>query len=472
MSPTEINQRIAEIDQEIAALQSSREKGGMYWCNSNAIIQSYNTARSRVLKTGGALHFRKYEGTGRFVNQIQGGMTVSDLFAGRSGQVSVIPLPENAFTAQHRGERRRLCRTFLTVTAFTGRDDEGKHFRRTLRFPMILHRPLPPQARIKEVHVNAKLEGDTRVWSVTFTLTDELQPPTLADHPSLAACGINYGWRQTTGGIRIATLVSSGGPERAIHHYLPQKLIDRAAYCEQLQGELDESANEMRALLAQWDDELPGDSLADSAQPPPEEWSSLVTKALRSRSVAPLYALAVAWRAWTDWHPDKLDTIEEWRRADKRKRLEMEGLRRKAIGHRNDHYRNLAKQIADTFAIIGIGQLDLKKAAKKKTAPDDADVLPPSARRIRQLASLSTLIEWVEKQALKTGALVVEAERPVTSTCGTCGGKEKIKPDAISHLCSKCGAVYDRDVNAALIAMQDAVMAAMNEASEPKPDAA
>lgn len=432
-----------ELDRR-AKVKKARQESGLFWSNYNAVVDSYNVARSRALKEGATLRFHAFDGTGRFVNQIQGGMSVEDLLNARHSQVSVSDVSPESFSQFFNGRidsarSRRL--KWLTITAYTGKDEAGKHFRRNLTFPMIMHRPIPDDARIKEVEVVGKRIAGKIEWSVTFTCTIEAEAP---HHESKSACGLNFGWRQTANGIRICTLADSMGHKE--HFYLPDSVMRRLQYCEQLQSELDDAANDLRDKISEW--------LESAGCSAPEEWREAAEIAKRSRSPGKLVRLALLWREWdfmTEWR----EIAEAWRKADKCKRQEMENLRQKAINHRRDIYRNIGKQIADCYSMIGFGQLDLKKAAQLVIDDIEENTLPAKARYIRQAVCISELIEWIEKQAAKSGAEIVDAARPVTNTCNVCGSRQSVKPDTIHHNCTKCGSSWDRDENAAKIALQD-----------------
>ncbi|EFJ39246.1 hypothetical protein VOLCADRAFT_101201, partial [Volvox carteri f. nagariensis] len=99
-----------------AEVKLARQESGLWWGNYNAVVKAYERGRRVALRNGGQMQFKRYDGTGRFVNQIQGGMTVADLFGATHSQVTVEALPENAWTHPSRGERRRLQRTRLTAT--------------------------------------------------------------------------------------------------------------------------------------------------------------------------------------------------------------------------------------------------------------------------------------------------------------------------------------------------------------------
>ncbi|MEI2421840.1 hypothetical protein V6O07_16300, partial [Arthrospira platensis SPKY2] len=66
-----------------AEVKAARQTSGCYWCNYNAVIDSYSTARVRAMKEGGTLRFRRFDGTGRLVNQLQGGASAEELLTGQ-----------------------------------------------------------------------------------------------------------------------------------------------------------------------------------------------------------------------------------------------------------------------------------------------------------------------------------------------------------------------------------------------------
>jgi predicted RNA-binding Zn-ribbon protein involved in translation (DUF1610 family) len=430
-----------ELDRR-AKVKKARQESGLFWSNYNAVVDAYNVARSKATKAGATLRFHAFDGTGRFVNQIQGGMSVDDLFNGRHSQVCVSDISPDAFSQFFSGKRdskqsQRL--RWLTVTAYTGKDENGKHFRRNLIFPMVMHRHIPDDARIKEVEVVSKEVAGKIQWSVTFTCTSETESP---KHRSPSACGLNFGWRQTSNGIRILSLADSVGEKE--HFYLPESVINRLQYCEQLQSELDEAANDMRDRIAEW----------LQSEGAPDEWKTAAEEAKNSRSPAKLAKLALLWRD-IEFKSEWREIAEQWRKDDKRKRQKMDNLRQKAIAHRRAFYQKIGKQIAERYSMIGFGQLDLKKAAQLVIADTEENKLPAKARAIRQMVGLYELTEWIKKQAAKTGAMVVEAERPVTNTCHVCGSRQDVKSDMLHHHCTKCGSVWDRDENACVVALQD-----------------
>lgn len=76
--------RLSELEAErrarVKELRQAFANNGLYWGNYNALLKSYQTARSRAIKSGGKIRFRHYDGTGRWTCQIQGGMSVDEAF--------------------------------------------------------------------------------------------------------------------------------------------------------------------------------------------------------------------------------------------------------------------------------------------------------------------------------------------------------------------------------------------------------
>jgi hypothetical protein len=83
-------------------------QSGLYWGNYNAVCSAYQRARQTALARGGELKFRRHDGSGRLVNQIQGGMNVATLFAGVHSQVKVVPRPPRRERARFSARRRGI----------------------------------------------------------------------------------------------------------------------------------------------------------------------------------------------------------------------------------------------------------------------------------------------------------------------------------------------------------------------------
>lgn len=427
---------------------------GLWWCNYNAVMDSFKNGKSLVLKKkdGSQMRFHTFKGTGRLVNQLQTPRKISEIFAGKTNQVIIKPLPEDAYTNPSRSQRRKLARTELTICAYKSSNEKGKSQPRHVVFPMIMHRPIPEDYLVTSVAVHAEDIAGKLEWNVVFSCSTTTPPPDPNTHSSEKICGINMGWRQVDNGLRIISIVDSD--DNYQHVMLDELMVrKRLNYSRELQSHLDDALNSHRDLVKKWLDDpiLENDDSSEAIQ-----WKELALRTCRSKSPTMMWNLAIAWRNWPDFHPEWFVELELWRKVDKRKRQEKDNIRIKALNHRKEIYRQLARQLTMDYSWITLGQLNLKEAAKSKKAKNQENVLPAIARSNRQDASLYSFILELKHQASKHGCIIVDAERPVTKTCHQCGYSKNVVPaEDVIYRCKGCGAIYDRDINAATVALQD-----------------
>jgi putative transposase len=129
-------------------------------------------------------------------------------------------------------------------------------------------------------------------------------------------------------------------------------------------------------------------------------------------------------------------------RAKKTKRARA--IHAKAANRRKDHLHKASRKIAATFGLIVIGDVSPSKIAKTSMAKSVLD------------AGWSDFKRMLAYKAITHGANTLEvSERWTSQTCSECGVMPASRPRGIAGLrervwsCSDCGAVHDRDVNAA-----------------------
>lgn len=422
------------------AVTTARQKSGCYWGNYNAVVASYERARVALMSRGGELQERKFNGSGRIVNQIQRksakhepGMSVHDLFAGARTQVRVMPVDEAAWKMNT--PRGKPCHTQLTMNVFT-RDGVC----RTVTWPMVMHRPIPEDARIKEVVVIRERVADRWEWSVVFTC--RMPAPALAV-PPVRRCGIDLGWRKTDQGLLVATLADDASSETFL---LPPDWLRGMEHVEALASERQVDAQAMYDVLT----EAP--------------WNSAPTalggcwKGLRTMEVITPRRLAFLHSHWqaVDWQPRLREQFMEWVRDDRRLWIEQTNLRRRLIRRRTDIYLCAAKRIAERYGIIVIEDINWAQA---KRVTDKS--LPRPMRHQQQMAAPGEFVAALVRQAGKSGS-VIERYRGVTS--GKCHSCETVfvptKREERMYQCPKCSAAFDQDVNAARNLMVSASAAA------------
>lgn len=116
----------------------------------------------------------------------------------------------------------------------------------------------------------------------------------------------------------------------------------------------------------------------------------------------------------------------------------------KIANRRRDFLHKASANIAKTFGVILVGDVSPKKLARTTMAKSVHD------------AGWSSFRNMLAYKAIRHGARFVEtSERMSSQVCSECGGMPPSRPRGIAGLvirewrCDDCGAVHDRDVNAA-----------------------
>jgi ribosomal protein L37AE/L43A len=421
------------------AVKQARNASGLWWGNYNAVAESYEQARAKAMKIGVDLRFRRFDGSGRFVNQIQGGVSVSEFMAGNH-TVAWIDRSERSV-----GNRAGKPRPRLFITVYTGRDDEGKMFRRTLSFPIVLHREMPETVNglpvtIKTLQVTRRRIGFGKFeWSVTITATTDAE---VAQHEGTVAAGINLGWKKEGDSLRVATTYDTRGNHE--HYRLPAQWMASMDYAESLRGDIDEATNEMFAtLLSEHSD---SELLSKASRP----HYRLIARFAAEREIRPMRNAHLISKRNIMESISTLTAIEAlpcylaWAAAKER---EFTGLRTRLLNQRKDIYRNIAVDIAKRYAVIALDNADYAKMARLELANGKENELAQVARANRFRAAPSELRLMIEQAASKHGCKIERVTQQ--NECASCGRPDK--QDTIIWKCGHCGAIYDQDVNLAKV---------------------
>jgi len=391
---------------------------GLWWGNANAVFKSYQTARGRAMREGTELKFHAYRGEGRITNQIQnGGITVDDLFEGRHPQVQVT-------TARNGSD--------LSATVYA----RGRAERKNVTWPMRMSRPIPEDAKIKEVVVTRKKIASHYRHAVVFTaIREEVEPLPPPNGPSIA---IDLGWRRLTKRLRVGTVLVEGD-NQPTYVICPEKTLTDIERCEKLRSRRDELRNSVLLWLTNLDWDAAPEPLRD------------LGKTLRLSPAAAagrIARLAILWRDHDDWGAEERARCEEWRRADKRMWEEEANLRDKALYRRTDTYRKAAKEIAERAGVIILKTFDIAKTARKETKSGDETDQVKAMRRYRTLAAPGDLRRWIIIQAEKRGVPIHCHEGASNTPHYVCGTAEPVHHPAGRRYCQRCATYYDVDENA------------------------
>lgn len=433
-----IKAALAEINQANQDEQKAlRATSGLYWGTYLTVEQGMMRARQSPTPP----RFESWTGDGTLAVQCQHGLPVADLFSGRDTRLRLDPVDLDTLQYGTRGERRRAGRTKLWFRV----GSEGREPVWAV-LPMILHRPLPKDGKIKWAHLIRTKVGPGERWDVQFTV--ETPDPITLPKTGSGAAGIDVGWRLVADGLRVAYLADDADQQEEL--VLPAAVLGAFAKVEDLRSIRDQAFNETRARLAEF----------MRAGPMPEWLQSATTHLHAWRSPDRLARLV---RTWQDrrYEGDETvyTTLEAWRYHDFHLSEYEANLREQVHRRRQDLYRVWAARIAERYAVVVLEKFDLRRMARQKPAEDGVEE-HQEARHQRRIAAVSTLRQCLREACAKRGALVLEAPAEYTTqkchVCGRAPGDGKRPPvplwDAapqIMHTCARCGKLWDQDFNAA-----------------------
>lgn len=437
-------ERRATLKEELkAAVKRARQRSGLWWGNSNAVIASFWNARSKAIAEGAELQKHHIGWDARLVNQIQGGMSIEALFSAEHSQVSIERLSGDELAARLDKQRRpgyvphhlkpgssreRRERGILTATIYTTAE-----MRRTVRWPIIMERPLPEGHPIKEVVITRRALADAWRWKVSFLcVNEEAEPVAPATGPTVA---INFGWRRVPQGLRVATILGEGEPSPS-HVILPEDCIADARSIDKLKKRLDLEKNEMLVRLRsiEW----------EGAPAPLAVLWAAIRQAGERVSGRRLSELCEAWARHSAWEPAMAVELAQWNYHRRHLRHGLAHWSDQVLYRRRDCYRKAAAAIAARVGRIIIDQSDFRALATK----EDND-LPQAARRYRVIGAPGELRRILQEAAAKRGVSVTVHEGPSTRKCHACGAPMASEtPERLDQRCDECGVVCDQDENA------------------------
>lgn len=421
----QINERVNDM------VRRHRAVCGVFWGTYLLIENAANQQRRSKMDP----RFRRWDGSGRVGVQIQKGMSVAELMSGNDRRLQIDPVPEDTYTSR-RGERRRKSRTKVRLRiGSTGRDPIWASFR------VIMHRPLPEDARIMWAWAKRRRVGTRWRWVLQLSIESETFRAAPKKTGSVAA--IDIGWRHRgEDGFRVGYLVDEDGKGKEL--LLPKRVVERIEYANTLRSIRDQNFELARAELCGW--------LAAPAVPPPAWLSKALERLSQWRSTARLSKVAWRWRHERfDGDDDIFECIDQWRQQDRHLYKWEASQRSKSLGHRREFYRLMATEIARKHRKLVIEDFDLRKMAA--LAPVESESGNKAAqRRQRVMCALSEFRAALELACSNEGTELVKVPCEYTTVeCHNCHGQcEWDQEHELEHTCEHCGARWDQDVNAAL----------------------
>ena len=427
----------AERRGEVKKLRQRYAAEGLYWGNYNAVLNSFDTARSRAMQSGAELRFHRFDGTGRWTCQIQGGMSIEEAFEGGSNSFQIDRIDPAAWddSSTTRGERKRLCRTSARVRI----NSDAARKPVWLEIPIVMHRPIPADARIQLVSVNTKKIANRIQWFLNVTVVegDEERGELSGD-----VVALDVGWRKKPDGcVRVAFWADGSGGMGEVK--LDPWAIAADRQVQSLQSTRDGNFNAARERVAKW---MASRKNAEGSTAIPEWFLERTATLSQWRSQARLAALVSHWRGNRFPGDDDIFAISElWRKQDKHLWTWQANLRDKTQKRRLEHYRVFAAQLAAKYDVAVFDQFDLRGPGRKKSPEEGVDS-ESRLRHIKTLAGVSVLRGEIKRAFDSAGKLFVKKQFGATEDCPFCGATKNGEPNVDMHLrCPNCGKIFDRD---------------------------
>ena len=440
----------------IKEARNNAARNGLWWGNYNAVISSFDETKTRIIKHGGVIRKKEFDGTGRLTVPLQGGATPMDLFdrgaSGKYKEACLVSGPPPGWcdkrfikkqtlpsSESKRAKRNQLVT--LAMTVYTERTSGAGMFRRMLNVPIIYDRPIPQNARIQRVILSRRRgrrfpTGDWRYEVIFIVRVPDQVAPTTNRHAA-----IHIGWRQVEGGIRVATVAD---PDKVTHFILPVSLVGRFERASQELARLDRIADNMRATVLSW----PSESIPLSLD--------LLLKGLRELKSGEGIASALRrlMREWqiiiTEGSSQYIEMLQHWSNVDIRGRWGARNISSKAVRCRNDMIRAWVAHLARSYDRVIVQQYNISRLRKRSSS----DALFPLSRRNIQIAAPGTVRSCLISTMVRRGVVVIEHKGKVTWICHKCHHENAPSdPRSYHHRCSYCECVWDIDDNAAINAL-------------------
>jgi Putative transposase DNA-binding domain len=411
---TEINDWSTERQKAI------RSECGLYWGTYLHVEQSMGGCRS-----GAPPRFMRWDGDGHLAVQIQGGMKIEEAF-GQDSRIRIEPLPTEGSKAA-----RKRTRVMFRV----GSDEGGGPVFATVQ--VVLHRPMPPDARIKWVHLIRRRIATHFQWRVQFVISREAgwdRPDSAPD----GIVGIDVGWRiREDGSLRVAYWVGHDGREAELA--LPADWLGEMDRVERIRSHRDDNFNAARDGFVAWLKGTPADAIP--------AWLREATATLGQwRAAARLAALVIRWRGDRFPGDEKgFEALEAWRKRDKHL-YEFEGnLRDQLQRRREDIYRNFAAKMRRAYRAAAVEDLDLRDFHELPQAEEPA--AQGALREHTRDACLSLLLRCLKESMAETKKVPAPDTTKLCPKCGTVG---EFPRESLVRTCPGCGDKDDQDRVAAI----------------------
>jgi hypothetical protein len=401
--------------------KSARANCGLYWGTYLTIEQSAQKNRS-----GRPPRFHRWTGDGKLAVQIQGGMSLDELFSCTDTRLRIESVPDDAWESGQ-PRKKTYTRCWFRIGS-NGRDPIWTVL------PLRLHRPLPAGSTVKWAQLLARRIGTQTRWYLVLTIANA---PDMRPHAENGVVGVDLGWRLFNDGLRVAYWKGNDGRDGEL--LIPTKDLNRWIKAEDLRSIRDKNFNIAHEKIQVW----------RSVAPPMPDWFIEETKMLHAwRSTARLAVLVIKWRSNRfDGDAEIFSEMEAWRKQDRHLYEWEVNNRRKAVAWRDNLYKNFAANLAQRYHTCRIEGTDWRALAKLPSPEVVENVTNDAARRNRMVASPGRLSEILRDRFAES----VDVDPSMTTqTCAACGKVDAFDAAIqVVRQCRHCGTREDQDLRAA-----------------------
>lgn len=484
-----------------------RENSGMYGNSETADwIKRFDFMVSRRQAFAGVRGWPKrhrFDGSGYWIFRFGrngSGKKWKELF--KPATTSRFTLLDKA-CGQIKGQNRGLRHVVRGTVILSGEAKEKAHREKNkIGFSIILHRPIPEDAIIRNAQIVKQRSGKNFQYYVCFNC--DLAPTRRKETISDVTIGIDTGWRiieemknQPKNSLRdygrqiqVATIAFSDARKDYAEICFPERLARKARHLLEIQSDLDKSATRFGKQILPL---VKGVTIADDYPGKQHEIEAkkrfLEGLKLIGGNITLDIERAYKFAKWVqfasfegneryDIFDSKLKALcHDWlysidkgsKRTNKAGKVayysryrEMHGLRKHITIARNELYRTIASDLVkgtgrvipelraledgNNYRVI-VEKLSLHKMAEKKYAHN---ALSDRALAVRQLVAPGTFLSSIEMAANREKIDFLRVDpRDTSKTCSSCNYKNDIKSEK-TWQCSNCNVWHDLDRNAAI----------------------
>lgn len=407
----------------------ARAACGVYWGTYLRVEAAVDAASKSTplwdgLEPSDPWYPRRNDG-GELAVQVQGGTPASDTLDGSDRRLRIEPhhLPAGSDPTSRRSAKRAAYDKmfWLRIGSTSVREPIWAKWR------MVMHRPFPDGAVIKQASVHLRKVGPWDEWYATITIDI---PDIRAISSPETRVAVDIGWRVVDGGIRVATWLDTEG--NGGHLVLDDRVIGAFRKSREIQSVRSKSFDVAIATL-----------ISDIAPLQLPDW--FPTNLGQWKSQGRLASLRYRW-ARNRFPGDDLAlaNLSDWERQDRHLWEWETGA--KETGHRlrKEVYRRFAAQLARKYGRVVLDKFDLTDVARRPTADAQADDIAQARANRQQVAPSDVRLALLN--AFR-GHSYVPTEFS-TKTCAKCKSVEEWdQAREVDHTCSKCGSHWDQDKN-------------------------